>query len=412
MSEKFTAHEKRVLGIACYGHFLSHFNMLVFPAIALPLTEVLGMNLASVLGLSFWMYLLFGITALPWGLIADRWNAKGMFVIFNLGVSVCALIAALNMDSPTTLMLALAGVGLFSGIYHPVGLGWLSRDVRDVSMALGYNGMFGNLGLAIAPLLGGLFNWLWGVQAVYLIVGAMNFLGVLFLLRSSSPSHEEKLAQQKKKTPGSLSSYLIMLVSVMLGGITYRGMVTVTPAWLELKTTELFRYLESFVGYGLTDNLIATSIASFIFMLGIGGQYAGGKLAGKYDTRIGYLVFHCITIPAVFGMFFVQGTTLIVLMIIYFLFLLGMQPFENTLIAGYVPEKIRHSAFGLKFICSFGVGSLAVKAVEFIERSYDLSMVFPMFGFATVLLVCAILVLIFHTRRKKGVDNLPQKQSA
>ena len=56
------------------------------------------------------------------------------------------------------LSIALAGMGLFSGIYHPIGLGMISKGVNRMSMALGYNGMFGNLGLATAPLMTGIIN--------------------------------------------------------------------------------------------------------------------------------------------------------------------------------------------------------------------------------------------------------------
>ena len=63
-----TSNERNVLVTTCFGHFLSHFNMLVFPAVVVPLTLRLDMSLAQVLGLSFWMYLFFGLSALPWSL--------------------------------------------------------------------------------------------------------------------------------------------------------------------------------------------------------------------------------------------------------------------------------------------------------------------------------------------------------
>ena len=71
-----TPNERNVLITTCFGHFLSHFNMLVFPAVMLPLATGLNLPLAEVLGISFWMYLLFGITALPWGLAAGIANGQ------------------------------------------------------------------------------------------------------------------------------------------------------------------------------------------------------------------------------------------------------------------------------------------------------------------------------------------------
>jgi MFS family permease len=58
--------------------------MLVFPALVLPLASQLGMELSQILNLSFWMYLLFGLTALPWGLAADRWGPRPLLVLFFL----------------------------------------------------------------------------------------------------------------------------------------------------------------------------------------------------------------------------------------------------------------------------------------------------------------------------------------
>ena len=47
-----TPNERNVLTTTCFGHFLSHFNMLVFPAVVLPLSAQLNLPLAEVLGIS------------------------------------------------------------------------------------------------------------------------------------------------------------------------------------------------------------------------------------------------------------------------------------------------------------------------------------------------------------------------
>ncbi len=59
--------------------------MLVFPAVLLLLAEHLNSDIASVLGFSFWMYLLFGCTALLWGMAADYWGAGILMVVYFVG---------------------------------------------------------------------------------------------------------------------------------------------------------------------------------------------------------------------------------------------------------------------------------------------------------------------------------------
>ena len=127
------------------------------------------------------------------------------------------------------------------------------------------------------------------------------------------------------------------------------------------------------------------------------GQFTGGRLAEKFDLRIGYLLFHLITVPAVFFMSLSTDMPLILFALIYNFFLLGMQPIENTLVSKYSPKKFRHSAFGLKFVLTFGVGALAVKAVEAISEHYSMETVFIVLSGVSLLLVGTIVMLIINT---------------
>ena len=84
----FSTAEKQLMTVISFGYFMSHFNMLTFPALALPLSAGLDLPLADVMGLSFPMYLLFGLTALPWGMIGDRWRSDRLMVLFFLGAGL------------------------------------------------------------------------------------------------------------------------------------------------------------------------------------------------------------------------------------------------------------------------------------------------------------------------------------
>jgi hypothetical protein len=44
--------ERQILVNTCFGHFMSHFNMLAFPAVVIPLTGLLKMDIAGVLAIS------------------------------------------------------------------------------------------------------------------------------------------------------------------------------------------------------------------------------------------------------------------------------------------------------------------------------------------------------------------------
>ncbi len=394
------AREKRILTVTCFGHFMSHFNMLVFPAVLLPLTERMNADMASVLGLSFWMYLFFGLTALPWGLATDRWGAPPFLKLFYGGAGICGLAAAYWIDNPTALSVCLAGIGVFSGIYHPAGLGWISKDIRRVGLGMGYNGMFGNLGLAAAPFLAGLVNWFYGPRAVYALLGGLNLAGLFMMLtfRSSTGAHAGAAASSREDN-GMLRAFLILLVAMMLGGVAYRGATVIMPAYMEIKSENIFNWLSGLAGQGLSKNLVATSVISVIYIIGMMGQYTGGRIAERFDLRLGYLAFHAVTVPTVVFMGMAADIPLAALSVIYFFFLLGMQPIENTLVAKFTPKKYHHAAFGAKFVLTFGVGSFAVKMDEFIQTAYGIERVFTALGGVSALLVGVIILLILNTDR-------------
>jgi MFS family permease len=391
--------ESRILFATCYGHFMSHFNMLVFPAVVLPLAGRLKMDMAYILGLSFWMYCLFGITALPWGMIADRWGSKTLFLIYYLGAGLSGLAAAAWIDHPARFSLALAMIGLFSGIYHPIGLGMISKGIKRVSLGMAYNGMFGNLGLATAPLLTGVVNWLWGPSSAYLFLGILNLLGVGLIAVLPRMEAHGSGGKSSGNGNGFLAAFLILLVVMMLGGVVYRGATVILPAYFELKNQAIFHWIHSATGVGLSKNLVATTSVSFIFIVGILGQYTGGRAAERFDLRYCYIIFHAITIPAALLMAIAANSPLVILAMVYFFFLLGMQPIENTLVAKFTPKKFHHSAYGSKFVLTFGVGALSVKMIKAIQTTFSIEAVFYALGLTSVVLVGVIVILIFQTRR-------------
>lgn len=392
--------ERHILFQTCYAHFIAHFNMLVFPALVLPLATRYHMDVAQVVGMSFWMYLLFGLSALLWGALADRLGARPLLLLFYIGSAAAACLCTLLYRDPALLPLALAALGLFSGIYHPVGLGWISKEMRRISRGLALNGIFGSLGIAMAPLMAGLTIWTWGISGVFMMLAFANGIGVVLMVvfaeRFQHSSDEGVPTSTGRARP---VPFAVLLMIMMLAGIAYRGSTVILPACLELRNSGLLQLARSFAGDWLTGNLAATITAALILLPTILGQYFGGFLAERFDLRRAYLLFHAITIPAVLGMAHAFNLPLVLLAGVYFFFLLGTQPIENTLVAQYTPARFRHSAFGMKFVLTFGAGALAIKLIEYVKKTGSLENVYYVLGGISLLLVCCIVVLIGVTKR-------------
>jgi hypothetical protein len=109
-----------------------------------------------------------------------------------------------------------------------------------------------------------------------------------------------------------------------------------------------------------------------------------------------------MTLPPAFLIGIANDVPLVLLATFHSFFLLGMQPVENTLVARLTPPSLRSSAYGMKFVLTFGVGAVAVKIIKIVENTRGIEAVFPSLGIVSLALVAAIGVLIAFTPRMRS----------
>jgi MFS family permease len=403
----FSGDEKRVMAITCPAHFFCHFFILVFPAVTIPIMDTLGMALEDVVRLSFLMYLCFGVFALPVGMVVDHWQAKGMLVIgmFLMGIG---LTTAGFFPSPRLMWAALGLVGIGASVYHPAGLALISRTVRARGYALGFNGVFGNLGIASAPLVTGVLTWLFGWQATFIILGlAAMLFGVAFTLLHVNETVVERPRAVSPDGGELVRYFLIICVALIFAGIAYRGNMLLLPAYFELKAPffkDLIGQLSFLRTHG-TATLAATVLTSLVLFTGIFGQMFGGRLSDRMDLRKAYLMVHAASLPFILAMAFTTNYLLAICAAVYVFFSLGMQPIENSLIAALTPSRWRSTSYAVKFILNFGIGSSAVYLIGAVKNAFSLETVYVFLAGATTLLVSTVVVLLVASRRLEAVRN-------
>lgn len=403
----FNADEKRVLLLTSPCHFLTHMYILIFPAVTIPIVNSLQMELADVLRLSFFMYLIYGIGALPAGYLSDRWQARKL-LLFGVYLMGGGLLLAGFFPSPDTMPWALMIVGLGASIYHPAGLAMISRTVRRRGRALAINGIWGNMGIAAAPLFTGVLTWLYGWEITFRIFGASALvIGLLLgIIRvDETPMPEKKV--EGASSDDSMRFFVILCVALVMGGIAYRGNTVILPAYLELKTTFFASAIASmsfFKTHG-TATLAAAILTSIVMMLGIFGQLIGGRMADRWDLRYAYLIIQAAAVPFLLAMAFVDDVLLAVCAGLYVMFSLGMQPIENSLVAALTPSRWRSVAFAVKFILTFGVGAASVYLVGFVKTTWSLEAVYIFLTGIALLLVLSIIGLVVASRHVPRIRN-------
>ncbi len=403
----FDSFEKRILLLTCTTHFMSHMFILVFPAVAIPLVKTLGLPLEEVVKMSFLMYLLYGLCALPVGIAVDKWQAKGMLIIGQMAMGVGLVLSGL-FPEPAVMPFTLALVGIGASIYHPSGLSLISRTVRKRGYALGINGVFGNLGIAAAPFITGILTWILSWQWTFIILGLASIL--IGLLLGTLKIDETPRVETVRPAEGNhnyVRFFIILCFAMIFGGLSYRGNMLLLPAYLELKTTFFLRLIESlsFLKTQGTATLAATVLTSLIFLTGIFGQMTGGRLADRKDLRNAYIFMHASSAPFLLAMAFANDYLLAFCAAAYVFFSLGMQPIENSLIASFTPVRWRSTSYAVKFIMNFGIGSTVVYLIGAVKRSYSLETVYIfLFGIA-FLLVLSTIALRIVSRHLKEVRN-------
>jgi MFS family permease len=374
--------ERNVVILTGAGHFSTHFFELMYPTLAVSLARDTGVAFEQAIGWSFFGYLLFGLGALPFGFLGDKVGARLLIVTGIAGMGVFA-IAAGESSHGTALTFCLAGMGLFASIYHPVGMSLISRTIARRGRALAINGIFGNLAIALTPVITAFLCERYDWRMTYSFVGyaacALAVFCAFFRIDETMAIDTPVLADGASRSTTSVNLFIVLLAAATLAGISYRGNTVVQPAYFDQRV--------SLMGFGATTSLV--------YLFGIGGQYLGGMLADRHDLRWLYFGFHAISLPALIGMAALSEVPLVGMAMIFVFFSLGMQPIENSLVAHVTPPRWRSTAYGIKFVSTFGIGSTAIWLVEWAQVEGGLS--FAILCLAGVVVSLLAVISVFLT---------------
>jgi MFS family permease len=386
----FAASERRIVHFTGFAHAATHYVELVYPTLAVGLALETGIALEQVLSWSFGGYLMLGLGALPAGFVADRLGARRVILagLAASGLAAC-LAGAVAPGWPLALSITLLGLG--ASCYHPAGTGLLSRAVAARGRALGINGIYGNVGIALAPITtAALVAWL-GWRATFYVTGGAILLGTAVLSRlpldEPPPAHAstDPDSQATETSPRAIGAFVALCAAGMLGGFAYRANTVAQPA--------LFAEHISFMGYG--------AAASIAMLVGIAGQYLGGLVADNRELRASYFLFHLSSLPLLVLVSRLDALPLLGASSLYVFFALGMQPIENSLFAALTPERWRSTAYGLKFVLTFGVGSSAVWMVRWVAAAWGWSSVYTVLCIVVALLLGCIGALYAFTASRR-----------
>jgi len=345
------------LVFAGVGHFFAHLLMLLYPTVVLVIEGRWGMSYGDLLSLSLGGFVLFGLGALPAGWLGDRWGAERMMVVFFVGAGGAA-IATGFAGGPITVALGLAAIGLFGSIYHPVGTAWLIRNATNRGRALGWNGISGSIGLAVAPFIAGALAQVLSWRAAFIIPGALcSAIGLALLCMVRTGNVIAAAVDRRPEPPASrgdtVRTFIVLSFTMLVDGTISQAIPVALPKAFAAGLSRL-------TDGGTFD---AGGFVTLVFLVAATGQLAGGWLADRFAMKAVYIFAWAVQAPLFFAAAQAQNVPLLAtMMTVNYLGVLAT-PAENALLARYTPAKWRATAYGAKFVLALGVSTIGVKLV-------------------------------------------------
>ena len=370
------------------GHTLTHLMMLLYPTVVLTLEKQLTLSYGELMWLSVPGLVLYGLAALPAGWLGDRWSAEHMMVLFFVGSGVAGIATGLA-QGPLGISCGLAAIGFFGAIYHPVGTAWLVRHAENRGRMLGWNGIFGSIGVGAGPIVGATLSALYGWRAAFLAPGILALLlgGALALLVRGGNVVAAKTDVKPQAEPASAEVkrvFLLLSVTMLSTGIIFQAFTSVLPKLFEVRLADL-----------TAGGLIGTGgMVSLVFALSAAFQFFGGMAADRFSMRRIYLLCWAVQVPVLLLAIRLFEFPLFVAALFCFSLTAISTPTENALLAHYTPSRWRATAFGAKFLLSLGVSALGVPLVATVyDRTGDFVWLFAILGMLAALIAATVLFL-------------------
>nr|WP_049890371.1 MFS transporter [Natronorubrum sulfidifaciens] len=366
------------------GHAMVHTYELSIP-ILMTIWLLEFSTTAAMLGVAATVgYGLFGIGALPGGLLVDRFGSRTLIsaCLAGMGLSFLALSLASGVVGVT---IALALWGIAASIYHPAGLTLISNGVEERGRGFAYHGMAGNVGIAGGPLLTAvlLLAFDWRVAAAILAVPAL-LAAVIGMRIQFDPTAAVEVTDggRTREIPTSLAEFgsetrrlftlgfLLVFVVVAFNGLYYRGVLTFLPDLLGDFLTAAVGDVRP--GFFDPDSPVAAEfdlsqyLYAALLSVGIGGQYLGGRLTDAIEPDRGLIIM--LSLLTVIALLFVPAAQaglwgLLVISFILGFVLFAMQPLTQATIAKYSRPESRGFSFGYTYLAIFGIGALGAAIV-------------------------------------------------
>ena len=355
------------------GHLLDHFMMLIFAKAAYDSGRYFGLQYDEMIIYGTVGMILFGAAAPLAGFLSDKYGRMTLMIIYHFGIGISAILASLS-SSTFQLAMSLALIGFFASIYHPVGIAMLLQRPGVVGLRMGINGVWGNMGIAVAPIITGILLLYGDWKLTFMVPGIICIIfGILFFINitSNENSDNEENDNHNKSdqfTPKWQQALFALALSTASGGFIFGAMSFLLPRYFEIHLNEL------------STNVAVTGVlAGIVFACASFAQVAVGWLIDRISPR---LVLFWIASGQILFIFLAskfENLSLFFLSIAAMCFIFGQIPIIDTILVRYIPDIWRSKVLSAKFLLNLCIAASVLPiSSSLLKNGYDLQMIFSL----------------------------------
>ncbi|MFM9850302.1 MAG: MFS transporter [Hyphomicrobiaceae bacterium] len=381
------------------GHFLDHLFTLIFATVAaLALTREWGLSYEQLVYYATPGFIAFGLFSLPAGWLADRWSRHGMMAVFFVGIGIASILTA-YAQSPLQIAIALFVLGIFAAIYHPVGLAMVVEGAAKsgTGMAIGINGVWGNLGVGSAALITGFLIDSAGWRTAFVIPGIVSILLGLAYARFMWPEivagKEKSAAAAQVKTgasrsPASMSRDALVRLTIIIFFTTAISSLVFQSTTFALPKV----FAERLNGIAGSATLVGW-LAFIVFAIASGAQIIVGKLLDTLGPRT---VFMGAAILQLVFFALMPGLTDWAALAVALGFMLGafgQIPINDYMIGRMAKSELRASIYGVRYVISFLVLGAALPMIGWVHGRWGFDTLFMLLSVVAAVIFGAVSLL-------------------
>ena len=368
--------DERAVPLIAAGVGVSTFSMSFWvPFVPLYLRQLGAESDAVALGWASLAFIGLGlgrlIAAPIWGVLADRFGRKSMFVRALIFASFSTIIAA-TATEPWQVVAAFSAQGLLSG-FVPAATALTSVTVPESKLgsALGTVNGAQYLGTTIGPLFGAAFAAVFGLRGSLVAAGLLPFamaLVVAALVPTDDVTATRAAVRSRTPTAGG-ARFARLRAYAELATVSVRIGLLLT--FLAFAANQAQRLQVTIVIADLAGPSAEATAVGLAFTAGGLASVIGVVFAGRRLTRPGVLVrgLAVLCLVAAVACLLLAASTAVAMVVASFALVSLAQaaflPGTNTLIAASAPRERRGSVFGMAATAqalAFMIGPLAATA--------------------------------------------------